>query len=179
MLARANTLHVFCGSMALRSFCDELVDAGIDTPYAFDEEDLVRVDREHDDMKLLAIMDVFEMAARGKELGWKRQWCLFRGPAEVLWHAAFEDDGGSEAVKEASLLIRSKDRPVSFGRCRWAEIGGIAVGFGQVNGHVASRSRSMRKRTEPSLRAVSAHSGYDRIVRRPDRPKTKLERRFR
>lgn len=119
MLARANTLHVFCGSMALRSFCDELVDAGIDTPYAFDEEDLVRVDREHDGMRLLAIMDVYEMAARGKELGWKRQWCPFRGPAEVLWHAAFEDDGGSEAVKEASLLIGQR-----IARFHSADLGG-------------------------------------------------------
>lgn len=105
LLARANTIQIYCGSNALQAYCHELEDVEISTPYAFDDDGNEHVDREHEGMKFLAVMDIYGMAKTGAQLGWKPGWCPFRGPAETLWHAGFLGDKFHPVVKGAEVLL--------------------------------------------------------------------------
>lgn len=122
LFARANTIAVYCGFKALKAYCQELDEEGISTPYRLSADQVESIDRDHEGMRFLAVMDVYEMAKIGANLGWKRQWCPFRGPAETLWHAAFRREVFDGRLRAAGVLLEEQiarfhsDNATEFGQ---------------------------------------------------------------
>lgn len=84
----ANTIYLHCGRVALQRFCFEVEGHRFETPYDFENDELVR--RGHPGLLRIGTMDIHALAQRGKQLGWQEGWCPFRGPAEALWRAGFK-----------------------------------------------------------------------------------------
>jgi hypothetical protein len=105
----SNMLCTYCGYNALRRFCDDVEKTGFEVPYDFynlgPEEFIVHG---HPGLNITGVMDIYDTAARGRTLGWKRDWCPFRHNAEVLWYAGWDgaDRQRPELVQATHLIAQ-------------------------------------------------------------------------
>jgi hypothetical protein len=112
----ANLLFTHCGYDAIRRFCDDVKAKGFEVPYDFHSSSNNFVLHGHPGLDLIGLMDVYDLAGRGRQLGWQRNWCPFRHAAERLWYAGWDgvDRNRADIVAATNTMV---ELVTSLGLC--------------------------------------------------------------